>query len=279
MDIRSDMSSQPTLKGQAYWDAYITLSQSAKHHYTPENITSPYANHGVDLTIFVSCYNEAVFIVDTLNTIITAMQMTRKTFEIIVIDDGSKDESLVCVKHYIEQHPDVDIILRANKKNKGLAQNYVDGAFMGRGKYYRLFCGDNSEPTETIVKVVNAIGEADIIVPYYTLFQNKSSYRQMISKIYTKIINIISGNKIRYYNGLHIHLRHNIMRWHATTRGFGFQAALLCTLINLGFTYKEIAVITIERRGGRGNAITWKNVRSVSHTMLGLLIQRLAPRT
>jgi len=56
---------------------------------------------------------------------------------------------------------------------------------------------------------------------------------------YTFIINAITGNKIHYYNGLAVHLRHNVMRWHTNTRGFGFQAEILCLLIDLGFTHKQ----------------------------------------
>lgn len=263
--------------GKAYWNASITLSAAAQAYHSPERITSPYGCNPLDITLFVSCYNEEKFIVDTLATIVEAMKKLDKTYEIIIIDDCSKDHSVELVQNYIALHPEVAITLRANSKNKGLAQNYIDAAFIGRGKYYRFLCGDNSEPVETIVTVLSQIGEADIIIPYYTEFQDRVFYRQFLSKSYTWLINWISGNAIEYYNGLHIHLRYNVMRWHPNTRGFGFQASLLCSLISLGFTYKEVACITVERRGGRGNAVTWKNLRSVVHTMGSLFIRRLAP--
>lgn len=263
--------------GKKFWDATVTLTPSASQYHTADAITSPYDNNIIDLTIFVSCYNEEIFIIDTLDVIIKAMALVHKTYEIIIIDDGSKDRSVALIQSYMETHPDVNIILRVNKKNKGLAQNYIDGAFIGRGKYYRLICGDNAEPIETIVSVLNRIGEADIIAPYYVEAHGKSASRLFISNSYTKLINMISGNKINYYNGLQVHLRYNIMRWHPNTRGFGFQAALLCALLDLGFTYIQVPCITVERRGGRGNAITWKNLRSVMHTMLAIFIRRLAP--
>ncbi len=46
--------------------------------------------------------------------------------------------------------------LRRNGANRGLAQNYVDAAFLGKGKYYRLICGDNAEPLDTITSVFDA---------------------------------------------------------------------------------------------------------------------------
>ena len=265
--------------GKNFWAGDITLSRAAESLHTSQTITSPYEGNPIDLTIFVSCYNEEIYIEETLTTITKAMSIVQKTYEIIVVDDGSKDKSVSLVQKFIADHPDVNLILRVNKKNKGLAQNFVDCAFIGRGKYYRLICGDNAEPIETIVSVLKLMGEADMIIPYYVSAEGKSLYRRSVSKLYTTLINIISGNRMHYYNGLQVHLRHNVMRWHPNTRGFGFQAGLVCLLLEIGFTYKEVPCITIEQRGGGGNAITLKNLRSVMHTMVSILMRRLvAPK-
>ena len=263
------------LSGKQYWNADITLTESAEHYHQVREMLSPYDNAPLDITIFVSCYNEEDFIDETLSTIIQAMTTVDKTYEIIVIDDGSTDRSVQLVNAFIARHQSVNIILRVNKENKGLAQNFIDAAFIGRGKYYRLICGDNAEPISTIVNVISMMGQADMIIPYYVSAEGKSLYRRSVSKIYTWLINLISGNKLNYYNGLQVHLRHNVMRWHPNTRGFGFQAGLVCLLLEKGFSYKQVPCITIEKRGGGGNALTLKNLRSVMHTMLSILMRRL----
>ena len=144
----------------------------------------------------------------------------------------------------------------------------MDGAFIGRCKHYRLICGDNAEPISSIISVFRAIGEADIIVPYYASSEGRSVTRRLISNTYTGLVNLVTGNRLHYYNGLAVHLRHNVMRWHPNTRGFGFQADILCLLIDLGFTYKEIPVTTVEQRRGKSNALTFRNFLSVSHTII-----------
>jgi glycosyltransferase involved in cell wall biosynthesis len=261
--------------GKSYWDAHVTLSDSARQFHTVEKMTAVYDDNPLDITIFISCYNEQDFIYDTLETVVKAMELVGKSYEIIVIDDGSRDQSAELVKKFIALHPQINIIHRINIKNKGLAQNFVDAAFIGRGKYYRLICGDNAEPIDTIVSVISKMGQADMIIPYYISAEGKSLYRRSVSKLYTKIINLVSGNKINYYNGLQVHLRHNVMRWHPNTRGFGFQAGLVCLLLESGFSYIQVPCITIERRGGAGNALTLKNLRSVVHTMMGILLRRM----
>jgi glycosyltransferase involved in cell wall biosynthesis len=226
----------------------------------------------------VSCYNEKDYIVSTLDSLISALsEVNISKYEIIVVDDTSSDGSAELVKQYILAHPEQRILLRQNKINRGLAQNYFDAAFLGKGKYYRLLCGDDAEPRETMVTVFREIGKADILIPYYITSEGKSLYRRMLSNAFSELVNLISGHRLHYYNGLAVHLRYNIMRWHPNTRGFGFQADIMCMLLDQGFTYKEIPVRTVERKGAANSrALTFKNQLSVAHTLIDLLFRRIS---
>lgn len=264
--------------GRQLWDADITLSDAASELRDAAEMIAPYEGNPLDLTIFISCYNEAEFIIATIETVIEAALEASLSYEILVIDDGSRDNSRQLVADYIAAHPTENLILRANRTNKGLAQNYLDGAFLGRGKYYRLICGDNAEPKASILAVFKAIGKADIIVPYYTSSEGKSARRQLISRTYTGLVNLVTGNKLHYYNGLAVHLRYNVMRWHTNTRGFGFQADILCLLLDLGFSHLEVPIITVEQRRGRSNALTFRNFLSVGHSLVEIANRRISNR-
>lgn len=261
--------------GRAFWNADVVLSPAAAQLHSTAAITCPYDPAPLDLTVFVSCYNEASHIVVTLDTVSAAAREAGLSHEIIVIDDGSQDSSRDLVGDYIARHPEERIVLRANRSNRGLAENYFDGAFLGRGKYYRLVCGDNAEPKDSIKAVFAAIGSADIVVPYYTSIADKPLNRRIISRAYTCLVNLITGNRLQYYNGLAVHLRYNVMRWHPNTRGFGFQADLLCFLLDLGFTYREVPIVAFEQRKGKSNALTFRNFLSVAATLVGIANRRL----
>lgn len=264
--------------GLATWNAEVTMTPAAAQVHRPCRMIAPYEDAILDLTIFVSCYNESALIVRTLDSVIRAARETSLSYEVIVIDDVSKDNSTELVARYIAEHPEERITLRVNRKNKGLAQNYIDAAFLGVGKYYRLSHGDNSEPWESIVTVLKSIGEADIIVPYYLSSEGKSKWRRALSTTYTKLVNFLAGYQLHYYNGQAVHLRHNVMRWHPSTAGFGFQADILCQLLDLGFTYKEVGVITIEQRQDKSHAINVRNFLSVAHTLVEIESRRLSNR-
>jgi hypothetical protein len=125
--------------------------------------------------------------------------------------------------------------------------------------------------------VFRELGRADMIIPYYVASEGRSRYRRFLSNAYTALVNLISGLNLHYYNGLAVHLRHNVMRWHSNTRGFGFQADIICLLIDQGFSFKEVPVKMIERRAtGSSNALTFKNMLSVAHTLIDLVFRRLA---
>lgn len=253
------------------------MTPTAREIHDEQAVVDPSHRAALDLTIFVSCYDEQDYILRTLDVVRAAVSEAGSlSYEMIVIDDCSKDRSADLVEEYIERHPRERIILVRNKVNHGLAQNYIDGAFIGRGRYYRLICGDDAEPQKTIVAVLREIGKADLIIPYYVDTPGRSIYRRVLSKSFTFLVNLISGYHLHYYNGLAVHLRYNVMRWHPHTRGFGFQAAIICMLLDRGLTYKEVAVESLESRRGRSNALSFTNSLSVVHMLVGLILRRIS---
>jgi glycosyltransferase involved in cell wall biosynthesis len=229
------------------------------------------------ITLFVACYNESGNIEGTLDVVRTACAQAALTYEVVIIDDASTDGSPEIIRRYIDNHPDMPIQLHVNPKNMGLGENFGEAAFMGTGTYYRLVCGDNVEPVETLVKVFQEIGKADIILTYRPQgVDGKSALRNILSSSYTWLVNFISGYKIKYYNGLAIMKRRDVMRWNPNSHGFGFQADLVTRLLERGASYLEIPVTAHERNDGKPKAINFRNLCSVGHSLLNILIRRLS---
>ena len=228
------------------------------------------------LTLFVACYNEEENIVATLDTVVAACTEVGISYEIIVIDDGSKDRSVSIIEEYQRLNPNVNLRLVINPQNQGLGMNYVEGAFLGTGEWYRLICGDNVEPKETFVKVFSQIGKADLIIPYQTACPGRPMSRVLLSKTYTFLVNLISGYNIRYYNGLCLTKRYLVMRWHPSSHGFGIQADLVTRLMSRGVSYLEVPVEARERVTGNSKAITFKNFCSVTHSLVNIAIRRVS---
>lgn len=230
----------------------------------------------IDLTLVVPCLNEEGRIAPTLETIQAAMGELGCSYEVIVVDDGSTDKTGAVVEEFMQAHPLMRVRLHSNPRNLGLARTFVDTAFRGRGKYYRLVCGDNVEPKETMVAICRKMGEADIIVPYYPVLPGKSRNRRFISKAFTTLVNLLSGYSLHYYNGCALYRRYHVMRWAPYNYGFGFQADLITLLLEEGATYREIPVTGFHfTREDGGSPLNFRNFVSTGHTLFEMLLRRI----
>lgn len=228
----------------------------------------------IDITLLVACFNEQDNILGTFAEIETAMAQLQMSWEMIVIDDASSDHSVNLIKEYMQAHYDLPILLAVRKENRGLAQNFIEGAFLGRGRYYRLIMGDNVESGNQIAAILKHIGEADILIPYHAQVFGRTAFRRALSRTFTTIVNLLSGYRINYYNGCSVHRRFDVMRWHVNCYGFDFQANLITRLLDQGRTYLEIPVVGSERAHGQSKALTRKNFLSAARFLVDLAFRR-----
>lgn len=229
-----------------------------------------------DVTFFVACYNEQDNIVAALDVVVDVCAQVNCSFDIVIVDDASRDASVARIEDYMQSHPELPIRLIVNRKNQGLGSNFAEAAYHGGGKYYRVICGDNEERKESLLAAMRRLGQADIILTYFEDSSARSWARRSISSTYNTAVNLISGHRIHYYNGLAIHLRENVMRWHSNAHGFGFQADIITRLLDMGATFIEVPVIASQRPTGATKAFTIRNICSVGHTLLEIFIRRVA---
>jgi glycosyltransferase involved in cell wall biosynthesis len=226
----------------------------------------------MQISFIVACYNEEPNVIGAIEKVHKAATDLGLTHEILVFDDCSKDGTSRVVSEFIQKFPAVPVQLFQNKVNKGVAYNFVEGAFQGKGEYCRLICGDNIEPLETHKTILKDIGKFDMIIPYYEVIKGRSLLRHVISKGFTKVVNAISGFSLKYYNGCPLVKRADVMRWHVEATGLGYQAELIIRLLRQGRTYTEVAVIGDDREGSVSFRL--RNVLSVCHTVLKIILAR-----
>ena len=229
-----------------------------------------------DLTLFVACYEEEVGIIPSLETVAAAAREAGITYDIVVVDDASKDNSVRLIREYMERRPEIPITLVVNEVNQGVGSNFGEAAFFGQGKHYRMVCGDDVETQETLVSVFRRLNDADIILTYHADNSARSWGRRLLARAYTALVNLLSGYKLHYYNGLPVLLRQDVLRWHSNTQGFGFQADLVTRLLDMGATYLEVPVVPKERTAGSSKAVNFRNICSVAHTLVEIIIRRTA---
>ena len=135
----------------------------------------------IEITFYVPCLNEEKNIQESLRTIIQSCKILEIiNYEILVFDDGSKDQSVKKIEEFKSNNNYSDIIkIYSNKISMGLGYNYIEGAYKGKGEYYIMVCGDNSEDQDNLCKVLSERGKADIIVPNFVKNDNRIFFRRI----------------------------------------------------------------------------------------------------
>jgi glycosyltransferase involved in cell wall biosynthesis len=228
----------------------------------------------IDLTVFVPCLNEEQRVTGALDKIFASAKRTNTTVEVIVFDDCSTDRTNEVVRNYQTQHPDLNIRLISLKKNRGIGRNFIDAAFIGRGKYYRTVAGDDYEYPEAHDAIMRMLGQADMIIPAYRTVVGRSFFRRILSKLFTLLVNLLSGNSIEYYNGFAAFRRWQVMRFAVESTGFGFQAEIITRLIDEGATFLELPLATTAQPGSK--ALRLHNFFSVGFSFVRILARRLS---
>jgi len=226
------------------------------------------------VTFFVPCLNEEGNVGRAIDDIIGVMRERNRTFEVLVVDDASTDKSVAEIEERCRRYPKARIRLIRNPICRGLGANYFLGAEEAEGDYYMMICGDAAELPESIRMILAEVGKAEIIVPYLGMKDTRAKSRRVLSWTFTTLVNLLSGHRLRYYNGPVLHRTQNIRRYPARTSGFGYQAELLCWLLDQGTSYQQIQISNSERESGFSKAFTQRNFVSVGRTLLEIVRRR-----
>jgi len=228
----------------------------------------------VDITFFVPCLDEEKNVASTIQTAVDACQGL-VSYEVLVVDDGSKDRTFAICKELMAAHPDWPISLIKNKTNQGLGFGYLMGARYAKGKHYMLLNGDNDGPVELIRQMLGYLDQFDIVIPYRV--DPRVWIRRFISSLFTRIVHVLSGTNFKYYNGGALHLTENVRGWDSPVKGYAYQAEIICGLMaqNPNRKVKEILVHYTLRQHGKTKAFKLSNFKSVGESFFRILSNRI----
>lgn len=249
---------------------------------TPESKPS---NGIVDVTIYVPCYNEEKLVCETLKTILEAVQGFAFSYEVLIFDDGSKDRtSEVALAFITEKNIGDRFQVVRQEKNRGIGKNFFEAAERGRGIYFMVIAGDDGEPAETLRRVLNLMGKADVVIPYFDtrLFDmrmngdNRIFIRRFLSIWFAFIVRFISGHNIHYFNGCILHKRANVLKHRVEAFGLAYQAEMLCKILSEPQTsFLEVKCYSRDRVSGSTTAFRPRNVMSVVASLGRILANRI----
>jgi glycosyltransferase involved in cell wall biosynthesis len=228
-----------------------------------------------DITIFVSCYNERSSVVPTIEAVRCALSRCGLAAELLVIDDCSLDDSVQILQEFIGSHPNVPVRLLRHAVNRGLAYTIFEAARLARGRYFWCVAGDNPVPEETCATLLAHVGKADIVIPYVMRYEGRGAVRRVLSESYGILVRLVSGSRIRYFNGSSIYLREQFLKHSDIPASFAYSAEMLITLVSEGASYVEVPVLYNERSSGKSTALSLRNFLDIAGLFGRLLWRRM----
>ena len=130
------------------------------------------------ITIGLSIYNGAATLADAVNSI---RSQTYENWEVILIDDGSRDESARIAKSF----PDLRILALSDGLNKGLPARLNEAVALAKGKYFcRMDQDDVAFPQrlQTQVEFLEAHPDVDLIASSVVVFRDDGSLAGVIEE-------------------------------------------------------------------------------------------------
>jgi len=92
------------------------------------------------ISVLLPAYNCERYIVETLESL---RHQTYKDFEVLIINDGSTDQTEKLVQDYITDHGDIDIRIIRNEKNSGISFSLNHGIRKASGQFIARMDSDD----------------------------------------------------------------------------------------------------------------------------------------
>ncbi len=200
-------------------------------------------------SIVIPAYNESARIEQTLERVLACVSEHGWDAEVLVVNDGSTDNTGAIVEHWMSRHDNLHLI--ANPGNRGKGYSVRNGLLQARGEIVMFTDADLSAPMEEAERLFAAIESgADVAIGSRWLERGRQTihqplYRQFFGRCFNAITRSVMGlpfadtqcgfKAFRRSTAQVIFRLQRIERW-------GFDPELLFIARKLGYKIREVPV-------------------------------------
>ena len=209
-------------------------------------------------SVVIPAYNESNRVRPTLDEILRYVSDRNLDVEILVVDDGSRDDTPAIVREYGRTHPQVELVQNPGNRGKGFSVR--NGMLHARGEICLFTDADLSSPIGEAEKLFEAIRQgADIAIGSRWLSaelqtERQPVYRQVLGRIFNLLLRLVLGlhfmdtqcgfKAFRRDAAQRIFPRQKIERW-------GFDPEILFLARRMGLRTVEVPVVWAHSEGTR----------------------------
>ena len=200
-------------------------------------------------SIVIPAFNESARIPATLEAVVSCIRRHGWSAEVIVVNDGSRDNTAEVVQAFAATAPEVRLI--QNPGNHGKGYSVRNGVLQALGEVILFTDSDLSAPIEEAERLFAAIEQgADIAIGSRWLESGRQThrqplYRQLFGRCFNAVTRLVMG--LRFADtqcGFKAFTREAAQAIFPlqTIDGWGFDPEILFIAVKRGLVVKEVAV-------------------------------------
>lgn len=202
----------------------------------------------VSISIVLPAYNEEAVIASTVRRVFVALSRMVADFEILVVNDGSKDRTGAIVASIAAQEPRVRMI--THQVNQGAGAALVSG-FMRATKAYTFYMdADGQFDINDLVRLLPYLGEYDGVFGYR--FDRQDPWmRKLNAWCWNRLVRFVFNLRVRDIDCAFKVFRTDYFRQVALeARGALLLTEVVYKFARAGYSYTEVPVRHLPREGG-----------------------------
>ncbi|MBS3102929.1 glycosyltransferase family 2 protein [Candidatus Woesearchaeota archaeon] len=210
------------------------------------------------LSVFFPAYNEEENIALALERAVSVVSKITTDYEIMVVDDGSRDKTSDIVKGYIKTNPKIRLIQHGKNRGYGAA---LKTGFENSGKELIFYTDSDLQfNLAEISRLLKFIDDYDLVIGYR--IKRKDPFMRLIAaSVYKNLVRLILGLKVKDPDCAFKLCRKAVIDKIKPFQGTrGADVELLVKAIHYGFRIKEVGVEHLPRLKGKSEATTFLNV-------------------
>jgi glycosyltransferase involved in cell wall biosynthesis len=210
------------------------------------------------VSVIIPAYNEEADIEEAVSIVSKLTSKYIKDYEIIVINDGSTDDTASAIKRAQKKCKQLRVI--THQKNMGFGEGFRDGIKNATKKYITGFPADIDQTVEILSDLIKNRENADIVSSYVTNLHSRPLERKFFSICFKTLMNLLFQLNLKYYTGYFICRVDLIKKIKLISGNTAILAEAKIRLIKAGYKFMEIPYETRPRLHGYTKALTINNI-------------------
>ena len=222
------------------------------------------------ISVVLPAYNEEENVGQAVRSVLEVMEPLTPDYEVIVVDDGSRDRTSEVVEELVESYPQVRLVRHEVNQGYGGALN---SGFQAATRELIFFTSsDNQYDVAEVKKLLTYIESSDLVIGYRADRQD-AFIRRVFAWGWTTLVNLLFGYVSRDVDcAFKLFKRQVLSQVRITSKGAMIDTELLVGAKRKGFDIIEVPVSHFPRLAG---AQTGANVRVILRAFRDLLRFRL----